>query len=112
MTQSHAQTINKLIDGMEEGIRELVNSITPQPKISTDGPVGTTLDVITNLEMNTTQRMIMLYLIFMGTSKENIIQKEIYKALGLSNKCVRENLTALHEAGYVKKGSKYSTWVV
>ena len=100
----------QLLQKTEALLREFANM--NQPKFSNEGPVDTTLDVITNLKLSITQRMIMLHLIFSEKTENAIQQAHICKALGLSNKCVRDNLITLHDAGYVHRGSKYNTWIL
>ena len=99
----------QLLNQMEGLLKEL--AILNTPKFKEDGPVGTLLDIITKKDLLPNQRLIMLYLVFTA-SREPIHQPEICKALGLSNKCVRENLTILHYAGYVKRGPGAYTWEV
>jgi len=97
----------QLIDQMTSLLQEL--SITYKPKVTSEGPIGKTLEVLTKTELSITQRSIVLYLIF-NSNTESTAQREICDALGITMKCVRENLNALLLMGYVKRGFKYNTW--
>tara|TARA_R110000772_G_scaffold77311_2_gene166605 strand:+ start:4439 stop:4744 length:306 start_codon:yes stop_codon:yes gene_type:complete len=90
-------------------IKDLLDTMSITPKITNDGPVGTTLQIVTKPELNSTQKLIMLYLTF-NSNMDATPQRELVYALGLTNKCVRENLTALIEKSYVKRGTKAFTW--
>ena len=99
----------QILTQMENLLEELVDNY--KPNFVLDGPVGTTLDVITTKELNATQRVIMLYLLFeCKHNEEAILQRDIVEDLGFSNKCIRENMETLQGLGYVKRGSKIYTW--
>ena len=94
------QQIEALLAELHSGLK---------PKFESEGPVSTLLEVISTKEITPHQRLIMLQLIFDGYT-ESTPQRQICETLGLSNKCVRENLNQLLEKGYVKRGSKVYTW--
>lgn len=97
----------QLINQMEGLLNQL--SVNYQPKFTNEGPVGTLLDVISKEDLTMHQRVIVLYLIF-NSNTESTSQRELCDALHISMKCVRENLNALLEMGYVKRGPKVYTW--
>ncbi len=102
-------TQTELLNKMESLLNEL--SIMHSPKFNTDGPVGTTLDVLTTKELSITQRAIVLYLIF-NSNSESTTQRELCEQLGFTMKCVRENLNILLDKDYVQRGPKVYTWDV
>lgn len=107
MAITNKMTKREILDAMELLIHELADK--SKQRYVTDGPVGTTLDVIKSNELSPTQRLIMLYLLF-EKSVESVPQREIVESLGFSNKCVRENMEAMLSLGYVKRGTKVYTW--
>lgn len=97
----------QILNQIDTMLQELLARETP--KFTQDGPVGTTLDVISTKDLTAHQRVIMLYLIF-NSNMESTLQRDIVEALGFSNKCVRENLNQLLDKGYVKRGTKVYSW--
>lgn len=79
-------------------------------QITHKGPVGTTLEVLTNKELSSVQKNIMLYMLFESSFSGEVKQRSIYTDLNFSNKTARINLEELSEKGYVKRGTRAGSW--
>jgi DNA-binding MarR family transcriptional regulator len=100
---------SEILNRMESLLQELADRHKPQ--FIDNGPVGTTLDVISRDDLTPTQRLIILYLLF-NASMEPVTQREIYTHLGIANKTARENLEGLLAMGIVNKGIRSYTWEI
>lgn len=99
----------RILHRMEELLKELADN--HKPTFIQDGPVGTLLDVIGRQDLNATQKIIILYLIFNG-DLEATPQRNIYTTLGITNKTARENLQVLANRGFIKRGTRAHTWEI
>jgi DNA-binding MarR family transcriptional regulator len=102
-------TTSEMVSKMEALLQQLAKQT--EPRIKTDGPVSATLDIIQKLELNPSQRLIVLYLLF-NASREPIHQRELCDNLGLVMKTVRTNVRELYKLGYVHPGTKSYTWEI
>ena len=98
-----------MLSKMEALLQELAKET--QPRINSSDPVSTTLDIIQKTELNASQRLIVLYLLF-SANREPIHQAELRDNLGLVMKTIRLNLRELKALGFVVQGTKSFTWVI
>ena len=102
-------TKSEMLSKMEALLQDLAKET--QPKINTSDPVSTTLDIIQRTELNASQRLLLLYLLF--SAKGGVVyQKELRDNLGLVMKTIRLNLRELKALGYVIEGTKSFSWKI
>ena len=90
----------------------LLNELAIDHNITTNPPswaVDVTKEIITDYQLNSTQKLILLYMEFGGRIEYS--QRELCDALNLAMKTVRLNLRSLYELDIVTPGTKSYTWV-
>ena len=98
----------QMLANMESLLKELAiahNVTTDKPNWAAD----VTKEIITDFELNSTQKLMLLYMEFGG--KLEYHQRELCDSLGLAMKTVRLNLRSLYELDIVTPGTKSYTWV-